>query len=425
LEIRNALLYGFDIRGLFGLGARYWAIYNLLVERCQLDPSEPDWNGRNFWHLFCEHVPSKKEFPWKSICSDFRHILNKRDDRGRTSTFILSSNPKSNIEILRWHLNNKASISIPQIDGLTCLHAAIASLEPQRGTYHITLEDLTGYLGESSRYHYSDEDRENQRGKIELLIRKGANIFAASNQYGTPTDIARLTGNFSLWIEALRNSGFDPTRVLAADKKISRHQHFLSTLQLARNLQREGRIRWQILQDILMVFDSFDKSKKSITEPIAPEWSCLPIFPFAICMGTYQEIFSILKGVLRNTIHKDDHAEDEGPLFLFNEDIGGKYQPGFLRSHRNYLMANPLYQERYNNLDKYLESLAKIVSGDHTFNADTIDWKTHRLYVDITKAAATLECSCRSWLLPQRIGSMHAPENAEETLTNMPGSWPA
>lgn len=418
-------MYGFDIGVPFVLGTTYWAIYNLLVERCQLDPSEPDWNGRNFWHVFCENVPFKKEFPWQSICSDFRHILNERDDRGRTSTFILSSNPKTNIEILRWHLNNKASISIPQIDGLTCLHAAIASLEPQRETYHITVNDLVGYPGMNSIHHYSDEDRENQKKKIELLIRKGVNIFAASNQYGTPTDIARLTGNFSLWIEALRNSGFDPTRVLAADKKVSRHQQFLSTLQLARNLQREGRIRSQILQDILMVFDGFEKSKKSTTESIAPEWSCLPIYPFVICMGTYQEIFSILKGVLRNTILKGDHTEGQGQSFLVNEDIGGKYQTSFLHSPKGFLTASPLYQERYNNLDKYLETLAKIASGDHMFNVDTIDWNTHRLYIDIIKAAATLECNCRSWLLPQRTGSMHAPENAEESSTKMPGSWPA
>lgn len=417
-------MYGFDICGPFFLGTNYWAIYNLLVDRCQLDPSEPDWNGRNFWHLLCENFPSKKEFSWQSICNDFRYVLNERDDRGRTSTFILSSNPNIDTEILCWHLNNKASLSITQIDGLTCLHAAIASLEPQHEIYHITAEDLAGYPGMKITHDYNDEHSENQRKKIELLIRKGANIFTASNQYGTPTDIARLTGNFSLWIEALRNSGFDPTRVLAADKKVLRHQQFLSRLQLARNLQRQRRLRWQILQNILTVLEIFDKDKKYTTEMITPEWSCLPIYPFVACMGTYQEILSILKRVIRNAIWKDDYAEDQGQVFSLNGDIGGKYQTGFLHRGKNFLTASPLYQERYNSLDEYLETLAKIASGDHTFNAGTIDCETHRLYIDVIKAAATVECNCRSWLLPQRTGSMHAPESAKESLAKMPGSWP-
>lgn len=419
-------MYGFDIGGIPYLGTDHWAIYNLLVERCQLDPSEPDLNGRNFWHLLCENFPFQKDlsFSWRSICNDFRHVLNERDDCGRTSAFILSSNPQSDPEILCWHLNNKASISITQIDGLTCLHAAIASLEPQHEIYHITAQGLAGYPGMKFIFHDDSEDRENQRKKIELLIQKGANIFTASNQYGTPTDIARLTGNFSLWIQALRNSGFDPTRVLAADKMISRHQQFLSRLQLARNQQRERRLRWRILQNILMVFDTFDKDKKSITEPITPEWSCLPIHPFVACVGTYQEILSILKGVIQNAILKDDLAEVQEQLFMLNADIGGKYQTGFLYRGKGYLGASVSYQEKYNGLDGYLETLAKIASGDHTFNADTSDCETHRLYVDLIKAAATLECNRRSWLLPQRTGPMHVSESAKEPLTDMPGSWP-
>ncbi|KAF3397487.1 hypothetical protein DPV78_007961 [Talaromyces pinophilus] len=173
-----------------------------------------------------------------------------------------------------------------------------------------------------------------------------------------------------------------------------------------------------------MVFDTFDKDKKSITEPITPEWSCLPIHPFVACVGTYQEILSILKGVIRNAILKDDLAEVQGQLFMLNADIGGKYQTGFLYRGKGYLMASPSYQERYNGLDGYLETLAKIASGDHTFDADTSDCETHRLYVDLIKAAATLECNRRSWLLPQRTGPMHVSESAKEPLTDMPGSWP-
>jgi hypothetical protein len=390
-----------------------------------LDPSETDWNGRNFWHLFCDNAPFEKEFPWKSICGDFRHILNEKDGRGRTSIFILSSNPRSNIELFRWNLNNNANISIPQVDGLTCLHAAIFSLEPIRETSYITLEDLAGYPGMKRTDRYSEKDRENQKEKIELLLRQGANIFAASNRYGTPTDIARLTRNFPLWIEALRNCGFDPTRVLAADKKVSRHQQFLSTIRLAGNLQREGRIRWQSLQDIFRVFDNFDKNSKSTMEPITPEWECLPIYPLVMCVGTYQEIFSILKGVLEHITLIDDNAEGQSQLFLVNKDIGGKYEAGFLHKHDRLLMVNPSYRERYNNLDKYLETLAKVASADHSFDVDTIDWKTHQLYVDIIKTAATLEWNCRSWFSPPMIWSMNVSENAEESPTKMPGSWPA
>jgi hypothetical protein len=390
-----------------------------------LDPSEPDWNDRNFWHLFCENVPLDKEFPWQSISSDFCHILNERDDRGRTSIFILSSNPKSNTDLFRWHLNNKASISIPQVDGLSCLHAAIASLEPRRETSSINLEDLTGYPGSYFRCRYDEEDRENQQKRVELLICQGADVFAVSNQYGTPTDIARLTGNIPLWINALRNSGFDPKRVLAADKRISRHQHFFSALQLACNLQRESRIRWKHLQDILLVLDSFEKNKKLITEPIIPEWECLPPSPLVMCMGKYEENFLILKGVLGNMIRKFVRGEEQRQLISVNLIIDcGKYQAGFLDRRTEFYVFGPQYQEMYNNLDQYLETLAKIASGDHTFNADTIDWKTHRRYVNITKAAVTLEWNRRRRVFPRRIGSMHAPEDVE-SMIKMPGSWPS
>lgn len=428
LETRNALLYGFDIGGQCYLGAEYWAIYNLLVERCQLDPSEPDWNGRNFWHLFCENAPFEKDFSWRSISNHFRLIINEFDDHSRTSIFILSSKPRGNIDLFRWHLNNKASISIPQVDGLTCLHAAIASLQPRRETCHIRLEDLTGYPRLGSEHHYGDEDREYQRKRVELLICHGANVFAVSNEYGTPTDIARLTGNFSLWVDALRNSGLDPKRILAADKNISRHRHFLSTLQLARTQRRERRVLWQFFQDIFMAFDSFEENKGSMNEQIIPEWECLPPSPLLMHMGTHEEVFSGLKGVLGSAISKRALIGGKGWSFSVNAGLsGGKYQDGFLDGPRTRLcVVRPSFQEEYNNMDRYLDTLAKVASGDPIINADTVDWKIYRRYVDITKAAAALEWNCGSRLshVPLRFRSMYTSENADHTM-EMPGSWPA
>jgi hypothetical protein len=147
--------------------------------------------------------------------------------------------------------------------------------------------------------------------------------------------------------------------------------------------------------------------------------------PLVMRVGTHQEIFSILKSVLGNIIYKDDDAEGQSQFISVNQDISGKYQAGFFDRCVRAWRVNPSYQERYNNLDRYLETLAKITSGGHTFDAGTIDWKTHQLYVDIIKAAATLELNRRRLFPPPRTRSLNVPENAEEYLTKMPGSWPA
>jgi hypothetical protein len=312
---------------------------------------------------------------------------------------------------------------MPQVDGLTCLHAAIASLQPRRETCHISLEGLPGYLGLGSRYHYGDKDREYQRKRVELLICHGANVFAVSNRYGTPTDIARLSGNFSLWVDALRNSGLDPKRILAADKRISRHQYFLSTLQLTREKRRESRARWQSFQNIFMLLDSFEKNKGSISEQTISEWECLPSFPLVMHMGTHQEIFSNLNRVFRNVISKN--TLDEGQGWTVSAEIcGGKYQHGFLNGISWLYVAHPSCAEEYDNAGQCLKTLAGIVSGDPMINADTIDWKSYRRHVDIIKAAATLEWNCSSRLSPLRIPSTYTSENADPMM-NVPGSWPA
>lgn len=68
--------------------------------------------------------------------------------------------------------------------------------------------------------------------RIKLLIQYGADLFAASNLYGTPTDLARCTGNFDIWRESLSECGLGSKRILAMDKRIKRRKRFAALEEL-------------------------------------------------------------------------------------------------------------------------------------------------------------------------------------------------
>lgn len=221
------------------LDKRDWKILRLLLEKRQIDPWIPDFTGQNLWHTFCQTCQSSTDFPWRSMARELLPILDDQDCFGRTTLFFMSSNAKASLEVLQWHLKNGASLSVsangsfPQWDGLTCFHAAIASLQPrhQRSkseTFYADLEILAHMsLSWKDRAPiYNEDDRVNQIKRIELLIQHGADLFATSELYGTPTDMARFTGNFDVWINFLENCGINPKKSWRQIKWLSTAKSF-------------------------------------------------------------------------------------------------------------------------------------------------------------------------------------------------------
>src|SRR6185295_18643729 len=77
---------------------------------------------------------------------------------------------------LRFLLQRKADVNVPQIDGTTALHWAVR------------LDDLE---------------------TVELLVRAGANVSAANRAGATPMQLAALNGNAAI-VETLVKAGADP-----------------------------------------------------------------------------------------------------------------------------------------------------------------------------------------------------------------------
>lgn len=366
------------------------------------------------------------DFLWQSIIGDFYYNLNERDHEGRTALYILSLNPRSDLNLFTWHIRNQASISTPQVDGLTCLHGAILSLQPQQETSYVDLRRLLGRWVWNTSDRYDEKDRENQREKIELLICQGADVFAVSDQYGTPTDIARLTGNVSLWFDALRNSGLDPKATLAVDKKIPRHPRFQLTKQCARNLHRVRSLRWQRLQSIFSVIDDFDGEKGRSIDSAILEWDNLPNALNIVHIGTCSGIIDILGAALGSMISRYPLARiGEGLLVKCEHLECGEYRKVFNDSCY-YDATVPLQcMMELTDLVHYLRVFAEIATGDCVLRAGEIDWKLHWRYVTILKAAAQLQLNCTS-LLPLPAGMLKYPTfDDAEAMAIMPGSWPA
>jgi hypothetical protein len=167
------------------LSQEHWEIFYLLIEKSQIDPWTLDFRGENPWHTFCQTCQSSVNLPWMSIAHEFLPILNDQDHFGRTTLFLMSSNSKADLDIFQWHLSNGADLSIsanghnPRLKVLTCLHAAIASLQPRHQKCRFGPLDsnygeiLGGRFGtrKNERPIYDEDDRVTQKSEFNYSFR--------------------------------------------------------------------------------------------------------------------------------------------------------------------------------------------------------------------------------------------------------------
>jgi hypothetical protein len=369
------------------------------------------------------------------MATEFLPILDDQDCFGRTALFLMSSNAKASLDIFQWHLQSGASLSVstngrfPQWDGLTCLHAAIASLQPRnpRSKFEVIDVDLAEILAHvspiwKSRWpSYNEDDRVNQMKRIELLIQHGADLFAVSELYGTPTDVARFTGNFDIWIDSLKNCGITPKRVLATDKKIERSKKFWVTELLVREQKCEKRKLHQHFNDIFGVLDDFQFSENAHGIK-SRAFRGLPANPLLLKMKPYREVLHILRSSLFNTIHVDEDDQKDGTRISADvEFFGGAYLANFF-GHicYNEISKNILL---YKKLHRYLEMVAAIASADADF--EELEWKSnHNKYYPFLKAMAAFYLD-KAFRFPPRGYDWRYVDDATEVEPNIPGSWPA
>ncbi|KAE8327080.1 ankyrin repeat-containing domain protein [Aspergillus sergii] len=408
-----------------------WAILRLLIEECQVDPWTPDFTGQNLWHAFCQACQSCVEFPWKSIGIEFLPILDDEDCFGRTALFFLSLNAKASLDVFQWHLENGASLSIsangrcPQWDGLTPLHAAIASLQPRlpRSKSNLSHVDLTEILthvfpawkDQGPIYH--EDDRINQIKRIEMLIQHGADLFTVSDSYGTPTDVARFTGNFDIWISSLQNCGLNPKRVLATDKKIRRSKRFWVTERLVHEQKREKRKFQQYFNDIFGVLHDYNILENAHAAKRRAA-RALPANPWLLKKKSYREVLHILHSSLTNAFYTKEETQGFGTqIWVDAELFDGAYHANFFgdtyhsTTSRTFL---PLYIE----LHRYFEMVASIASADADF--EELEWKSnHHKYYPFLRAVVSFYLDKAFRFPPRHCAERYMVE------PSMPGSWPA
>jgi hypothetical protein len=415
------------------LDKKDWEILRLLVEKSQIYPWTPDFSGQNLWHTFCQTRQSSTDFPWKSIAIDFLPILDDQDSFGRTALFLMSSNVKASVDVFQWHLEKGASLSVSanghsqKWKGLTCLHAAIASLQPRhpKSKFNVFDVDLAEILNHMPRAWedqgpiYNENDRVNQMKRIELLIQHGADLFAVSEFYGTPTDLARFTGNFDIWIDSLEKCGITPKNVLETDRKIERSKKFWVTDFLAREQKLEKRKLHQHFNDIFGFLDDLQFSEN--VRGIKPRESrVLPANPLLLKMESYKEVLHILQSSVISAIHVNNENKHFGPRIRTNAELfDGAYHDNFFGNAHYYESSKNI--PFYKKLRRYLEMIAAIASADA--DPDQPEWKSnHYKYYPFLKAMAGFHLD-EAFRFPPHGCDWRYEDDESEVEPNIPGSW--
>ncbi|GAD95240.1 ankyrin repeat protein [Paecilomyces variotii No. 5] len=417
-----------------------WDIVRLLISRSQLDPWAPDSLGRNFWHRFCETNQRGRTSSWKSVAESFIPILNEQDGLGRTSLYILSSNPKADLDIFEWRLKTNVNILLnpasgefaTDLPGLTCLHAAIASLQPRR--YRGKLNRNGFKTGVSVMWStskvYREKDRRCQKRKIELLISNGADLFAVSKRYGTPTDIARLTGNFHFWMETLRDYGIQPRQVLKADKRVLRDSYYRdNTLHSA--FEKKKYLRYCIaqMQHIFnLLKDFYNRCNCSVNRSAVR--AALPRTVLSMWIGSYEESLLMLRRVLDSAIREGIISSDQNNVEVnFINSRTGPYSSAFANGS---LFIGEYTLQYIFPIDKqalyhYLETFAVIVSGDSVVDGSIVeDWGMYSRFLETMKhvAVAYFEYESQFRLGKRDYDLTDEVVKSSETIPKVPGAWP-
>ncbi|KAB8276238.1 hypothetical protein BDV30DRAFT_236070 [Aspergillus minisclerotigenes] len=430
---RNPLHYVCYLRG-GPLTEKDWAILRLLLEY-QVDPYKPDFTGQNLWHTFCQTCQSCVELPWKSMGIEFLPILDDEDCFGRTALFFLSLNAKASLDVFQWHVENGASLSIsangrcPQWDGLTPLHAAIASLQPRvlgskSDLSHVDLTEILTHVSPAWKDQgpiYHEEDRINQIKRIEMLIQHGADLFTVSDSYGTPTDVARFTGNFDIWISSLQNCGLNPKRVLATDKKIGRSKRFWVTERLVHEQKHEKRKFQQYFNDIFEVLHDYN-ILENVHATKRRAAGALPANPWLLKTKSYREVHHILHSSLTNAFYTQETQGFGTQIWVDAELFDGAYHANFFFGDTYHSTTSIKILPLYNGLHRYFGMVASIASGDADF--EELEWiSNHHKYYPLLKAVVTFYLD-KAFRFPPCDCTGRYMDDTTVVEPSIPGSWP-
>lgn len=362
---------------------------------------------------------------------EYLPVINDQDQFGRTALFNMSSNIKANVDVLKWHLNNRASLSIsandrsPRWKGLTCLHAAIASLQPRYQCKFRPLDadimdffDYTATNLKRQAPYYDEVDRINQKSRIELLIQSGADLFAVADSYGTPTDLARFTGNYELWIDCLKACGISIKELLATDKKTERTNGFSVTKRLVHERRLEKQQLRQHFNAIFNALDDYVSSKD--TNLMQSEGYITPTLPLNTNLYN-QELQLFRKSFSRAVlVYKEDENPHTEQILVYREIFHGAYHADFFCGNifYNSTIKDPVYKR----LNRYIETLVAFITGE--IDPGEFERKSSVKCLTFSKAIAWFHLDT-AFRFPPLGCDWRYEDGFNEVRPDIPGSWPS
>ena len=244
-------------------------LFHLLLQKGDLDPCEVNVDGYSALHYlsFPDSLRERDPAIWRLIVNETMPDLNHKNRFGETPLYLFAAQPSCDVENFKWLLKqgSDVKVSIPETahqnlqTGLTCLHQAVGSLQGRmfasgaeafytsassdaNSLAHINIQargwsDLQhsrcgSYLGSNHRL--------NQHQKIRLLIEHGADPHAVSRYWGTVTDVARLSGNFSFWCSILEEFQVDVDDFLREDQEQPRESQWMMMREFLKSQGESG-----------------------------------------------------------------------------------------------------------------------------------------------------------------------------------------
>ena len=215
----------------------------------------------------------------------YKPDVNARDRNGWTSVLkFLAAEHAWKKEFFFWLLDNGTDVAAPVSggpsarpeNGITCLHLLIAALQP------ISLRDSTiCYVGphylfaianipaQADNYRWISPEgcqadwihpgkRQVQEWVFKILMNKGADFHAVARHWGTPTDIARYTGNFEFWCSVLEDCNINVGEFFAYDSAILRSVDIQKEHEALRRNQENSQVVKEKLEEFWRVIAHSD-----------------------------------------------------------------------------------------------------------------------------------------------------------------------
>lgn len=218
-----------------------------IIEAHGIDLADPSRYGSNILHKIASYPSSVSRNSALSLAAPYRPDFKARDRNGWTPLLkMLAAEYSWDKWMFFWLIDNCADVSEPVSggpstrleDGITCIHLVVAALYPislssaelsHVGPDHpcaiasIPAQTDTIEWGPPAGCggKWNDQSQwQVQMWFLKVLIEKRVDLHAVARHWGTPTDIARYTGNTDFWYRILEEGKINVKNFLDYDSTI-------------------------------------------------------------------------------------------------------------------------------------------------------------------------------------------------------------